>query len=47
MLEDRLSDVILTGDIKLGSTVIVDYNPDTEDLTFNEEQPTATLSEPA
>ncbi|WP_119069834.1 ATP-dependent Clp protease ATP-binding subunit [Aggregatilinea lenta] len=47
MVEDRLSDVILTGDIKLGSAVIVDYDPDAEGLTFNEEQPTPTLSEPA
>src|SRR5690606_12030011 len=47
MVEDRLSDVILAGDVKLGSTVEIDYDPEADDLTFKEMEPSAPLSEPA
>ncbi len=39
LVEDRLSDVILAGEIKLGSTVLVDYNAEKDELTFSEMQP--------
>jgi ATP-dependent Clp protease ATP-binding subunit ClpC len=39
LVEDRLSDVILAGDIKLGSTVLVDYDAEKDELTFSEMQP--------
>jgi ATP-dependent Clp protease ATP-binding subunit ClpC len=45
LIEDRLSDVILTGDIKLGSSVVVDYNPETDEMTFTEKHP-ETVDEP-
>jgi ATP-dependent Clp protease ATP-binding subunit ClpC len=45
LVEDRLSDVILAGDIKLGSTVLVDYDAERDELTFAEKQPE--VSEPA
>jgi len=46
LVEDRLSDAILSGSVKLGSSVIVDYDPEKGELVFNEEEPTPTLSEP-
>ena len=39
LVEDRLSDVILAGDIKLGNTVLVDYDAEKDELTFSEAQP--------
>jgi ATP-dependent Clp protease ATP-binding subunit ClpC len=43
LVEDRLSDVILSGQIKLGSTVQVDYDAEKDEITFTaiepEEQP--------
>jgi ATP-dependent Clp protease ATP-binding subunit ClpC len=45
LVEDRLSDVILAGDIKLGSTVLVDYDAEKDELTFSEKQPE--IGEPA
>jgi ATP-dependent Clp protease ATP-binding subunit ClpA len=52
MVEDKLSDVILAGQIRLGSTVLVDYDPAKEELTFSEAQPSEAqpegpMSEPA
>ncbi len=47
MVEDRLSDVILSGDIKLGSTVQVDYDTDSEEITFTEIQPVDPVGTPA
>jgi ATP-dependent Clp protease ATP-binding subunit ClpC len=47
MVEDRLSDVILAGEVKLGSTVEIDYDPEADDLTFKEIEPSEPLSEPA
>ncbi len=47
LVEDRLSDVILAGEIKLGSTVKVDYDADEDKLTFTEVTPENTVSEPA
>jgi ATP-dependent Clp protease ATP-binding subunit ClpC len=39
MVEDKLSDVILAGGVKLGSTVLVDVNEETHELTFTEVMP--------
>ncbi|RPJ01562.1 MAG: ATP-dependent Clp protease ATP-binding subunit, partial [Chloroflexi bacterium] len=39
LVEDRLSDVILAGDIKLGSAVLVDYNAEKDELVFSEMEP--------
>ena len=47
LVEDRLSDVILAGDVRLGSSVLVDYDAEKDELTFGEAQPEAPLSEPA
>jgi ATP-dependent Clp protease ATP-binding subunit ClpC len=47
LVEDKLSDVILAGSIKLGSTVRVDYDTDKDELTFSEVQPEEPLGEPA
>ncbi len=47
LVEDKLSDVILAGDIKLGSTVMVDYDAEQDELTFSEVQPADQVSEPA
>jgi len=47
MVEDQLSDVILSGKVRLGSTVEIDFDPAEEKLTFNEAEPTAPLGEPA
>ncbi len=47
LVEDRLSDAILAGDVKLGSSVLVDYDAEKGELTFGEAQPEAPLSEPA
>jgi len=47
MVEDQLSDVILAGEIKLGSTVEIDYDPEADKLTFSEVEPTPPLGEPA
>jgi len=47
MVEDRLSDVILAGQVKLGSTVEIDYDSEADELTFKEFEPEAPLSEPA
>jgi ATP-dependent Clp protease ATP-binding subunit ClpC len=47
LVEDQLSDVILAGQIKLGSTVLVDYNAKDDKLTFSEEEPEAQYGEPA
>ena len=47
LVEDRLSDVILAGEIKLGSTVRVDYDPEKDELTFSEVQPEEPVGEPA
>ncbi|MEB2287722.1 MAG: ATP-dependent Clp protease ATP-binding subunit [Anaerolineae bacterium] len=47
LVEDRLSDVILAGDVKLGSSVLVDYDADKDELTFGETQPEVPLGEPA
>jgi ATP-dependent Clp protease ATP-binding subunit ClpC len=47
MVEDRLSDVILAGEVKLGSTVEIDYDPEADDLTFKEIEPSEPPSEPA
>ncbi len=45
LVEDRLSDVILAGSIKLGSTVMVDYDPEKEELTFSEMKPKEEMGE--
>jgi ATP-dependent Clp protease ATP-binding subunit ClpC len=47
MVEDKLSDVILAGQIRLGDAVVVDYDPDKDELTFSQKQPEDPLSEPA
>jgi len=47
LVEDKLSDVILAGNIKLGSTVRVDYDAEKEELTFTEVQPEEPVGEPA
>ncbi|MBN1681648.1 MAG: ATP-dependent Clp protease ATP-binding subunit [Anaerolineae bacterium] len=47
LVEDRLSDVILAGDIKLGSTVLVDYDEENKELVFSENQPEEPVGEPA
>ncbi len=47
LVEDKLSDVILAGNIKLGSTVRVDYDAEKDELTFTEVQPEQPVSEPA
>jgi ATP-dependent Clp protease ATP-binding subunit ClpC len=50
LVEDRLSDVILSGKIKLGSTVLIDYDAEKDEITFTEKQPEspeAPVSEPA
>jgi ATP-dependent Clp protease ATP-binding subunit ClpC len=47
MVEDQLSDVILSGKVRLGSTVEIDYDPEADKLTFNEVELTPPLSEPA
>ncbi|MCZ7539252.1 MAG: ATP-dependent Clp protease ATP-binding subunit [Anaerolineae bacterium] len=47
LVEDRLSDVILAGDVRLGSSVLVDYDAEKDELTFGEAQPEAPLGEPA
>jgi len=47
LVEDRLSDVILAGEIKLGSAVIVDYDAGKDELTFTEAQPEGPVGEPA
>ncbi len=47
LVEDKLSDVILAGSIKLGSTVRVDHDADNDELTFSEVQPEEPLGEPA
>jgi ATP-dependent Clp protease ATP-binding subunit ClpC len=47
MVEDKLSDVILAGQIKLGSTVLIDYDPETGEVTFNQAQPEDPVGEPA
>jgi ATP-dependent Clp protease ATP-binding subunit ClpC len=39
LVEDRLSDVILSGKIKLGSTVQIDYDTEKDEITFSEKQP--------
>jgi ATP-dependent Clp protease ATP-binding subunit ClpC len=46
LVEDRLSDVILAGELKLGSLVLVDYDSEKGELTFGEAQPEAPLGEP-
>jgi len=47
LVEDKLSDVLLAGEVKLGSTVLVDYNAEKDELVFSEVQPADQLSEPA
>jgi ATP-dependent Clp protease ATP-binding subunit ClpC len=52
LVEDRLSDVILAGQVRLGSTVVVDYDAEKDELTFSEAEPSETqpegpMSEPA
>ena len=47
LVEDQLSDVILAGSVKLGSTVLVDYDTEKDELTFSEIQPEEPVSEPA
>ncbi len=47
MVEDQLSDVILSGKVRLGSTVEIDYNPEEDKLPFSEIDPAPPLSEPA
>jgi ATP-dependent Clp protease ATP-binding subunit ClpC len=46
-VEDQLSDVILAGDIKLGSSIQVDYDQENDMLTFSELKPEEELGEPA
>ncbi|MBN2303436.1 MAG: ATP-dependent Clp protease ATP-binding subunit [Anaerolineae bacterium] len=47
LVEDKLSDVILAGDIKLGSLVEIDYDEEKGEVTFSEIQPEEPVSEPA
>jgi ATP-dependent Clp protease ATP-binding subunit ClpC len=50
LVEDRLSDVILSGKVKLGSTVQIDYDAEKDEITFSEKQPEspeAPVGEPA
>ncbi|RPI98565.1 MAG: AAA family ATPase, partial [Chloroflexi bacterium] len=47
LVEDKLSDVILAGQIHLGSNVVLDYDAEKDELTFSESQPENSLSEPA
>ena len=47
LVEDKLSDVILSGQIKVGSTVLVDYDAEKDELTFSEVEPEEALGEPA
>ncbi|MBN1201084.1 MAG: ATP-dependent Clp protease ATP-binding subunit [Anaerolineae bacterium] len=47
LVEDQLSDVILGGKIKLGSNVLIDYDAEHDELTFAEDEPEPTMSEPA
>jgi ATP-dependent Clp protease ATP-binding subunit ClpA len=37
LVEDKLSDVILSGQIRLGSSVIIDYDAEKDEITFAEE----------
>ena len=46
LVEDKLSDVILSGQVKLGSTVRVDYDAESGELTFTEVQPEDPVGEP-
>jgi ATP-dependent Clp protease ATP-binding subunit ClpC len=39
LVEDRLSDVILAGKVRLGSTVLVDFDPEKDEITFSEKVP--------
>jgi len=39
LVEDRLSDVILAGQVRLGSTVLVDYDAEKDEITFSEKVP--------
>ncbi len=47
LVEDKLSDVILAGDVKLGSAVLVDYDAEKDEITFSETQPEDPVGEPA
>ncbi len=47
LVEDKLSDVILAGQIRLGSSVIIDYDAEKEEITFSEAPIEDPVSEPA
>ena len=47
LVEDKLSDVILSGQIKVGNAILVDYDPEKDELTFSEMEPEEALGEPA
>ncbi len=50
LVEDRLSDVILAGHVRLGSTVNVDYDAEKDEITFSEkvpEEPETSVGTPA
>jgi ATP-dependent Clp protease ATP-binding subunit ClpC len=46
VVEDKLSDVILSGAIKLGSNVLVDYDLEKDEIVFTETQPEDPVGEP-
>ncbi len=47
LVEDKLSDVILSGKVKVGSSVLVDYDAEQDTLTFTEVEPEDAVGEPA
>jgi ATP-dependent Clp protease ATP-binding subunit ClpC len=47
LVEDKLSDVILAGQIRLGSSVIIDFDAEKEEITFSEAPFEDPVSEPA
>ncbi len=47
LVEDKLSDVILAGKVKLGSSVLIDYDEEKDEITFTEIQPEEPVGEPA
>ena len=48
-IEDRLSDALLAGEFKTGDTIMIDWNPESDEFTFKavekppEDEPEGTL----
>ena len=47
LVEDKLSDVILSGKVKVGSAIVVDYDAEEDALVFSEAEPEDAVGEPA